>query len=135
MLIDSKEKLNSITIWDDLIDSDCIDIQIPLFEIQSEFNFKNILLDMGIDNLYDVKYKSNFQNLFSVDDLAKLGQDSNLCEFIQKTFFSIDFNGGDNEDNCEVTVNNNKFNCNRPFSFYIIDNKENILFNGLINEL
>ena len=106
-------------------------IQIPKFKIESEFNLKKTLQDIGVKDLFD-KGKADLSGATGNKDLV-------VSKVIQKAFIEV------NEEGSEaaaatglVAVSRSMtmphtFICDHPFFFFIKDSKTGlILFNGRV---
>ena len=131
--LDTKEKILSVTDWDrSLVE---VNVKIPIFEINTDFNVKQMLKAIGVEHIF-----SDGANKF--DEMFDNRSDMCIGEIMQKSYIKV------NEVGTEavaatiifkgVTCSRlpkltKKFILDRPFSFYIIDEKGLIYFNGAIN--
>ena len=106
------------------------DVSMPKFKIESRFEMKKILIDMGIESAFS---KSA--------DFSKMNGKSNLMidEVIHKSFIEVSEKGTEAlaatavivREKSAVMKDNPKLIINRPFVFVIKENKNNaILFIG-----
>ena len=131
--LDTEEKMLSVTDWHQR-PQEC-NATIPLFEVESEFNIKEMLQDKGVKHIFSDgpgKFDKMFDNR----------PDIFVGAIQQKSYIKV------NEEGTEAVAATKAvmimrcmppppmdFILDRPFSFYIIDTRCIIYFNGAINSL
>ncbi len=103
-------------------------VGLPKFEIKDEYKLNDILISLGIEDVFD----SQKSDLGNISD-KKL----NVSKVKHKTFMKVDESGTEaaavTSVGIEVTSMPPSYICNRPFAFYIYEREMgNILFMGRV---